>query len=161
MGKRGPAPKPTALKILEGNPGKQKLNANEPKPPKADSIKPPSWLMPDAKKEWKRLAPSLESMGVLTTADLKAFEGYCQAYARWKQAEEKISEIGTTFLTPNGYIQQTPYVSIAMQNMKMMQSFANEFGLTPASRSRINAAMDTKGRKEEEDPMEKLLSGRW
>jgi len=160
MGKRGPAPKPTALKILEGNPGKQKLNVNEPIPPKAESIKPPSWLMPDAKKEWKRLAPSLESMGVLTTADLKAFEGYCQAYARWKQAEEKISEIGTTFLTPNGYIQQTPYVSIAMQNMKMMQSFANEFGLTPASRSRINAAMDSKGKKDEEDPMELLLSGR-
>lgn len=28
----GPKPKPTAIKILEGNPGKRPLNLNEPKP---------------------------------------------------------------------------------------------------------------------------------
>ncbi len=32
MGQRGPAPKPTALRILEGNPGKRPLNASEPRP---------------------------------------------------------------------------------------------------------------------------------
>jgi phage terminase small subunit len=31
MGLRGPAPKPTAIKRLEGNPGKRKLNEMEPK----------------------------------------------------------------------------------------------------------------------------------
>ena len=50
MGRRGPAPKPTAIKILEGNPGKQKLNHNEPKPPTIIAIpKPPSRLLKDAK----------------------------------------------------------------------------------------------------------------
>jgi len=80
MATRGRKPKPTALKVLEGNPGKRPLNENEPVPPKG-SIKCPTWLLPEAKKEWKRLAPPLEAMGVLTIADISAFEGYCQAYS--------------------------------------------------------------------------------
>ena len=30
---RGRKPKPTALKLLEGNPGKRRINGTEPKPP--------------------------------------------------------------------------------------------------------------------------------
>ena len=46
MATRGRKPKPTALKVLEGNPGKRPLNENEPIPPKG-SIKCPSWLLPE------------------------------------------------------------------------------------------------------------------
>ena len=35
MAARGRKPKPTALKELEGNPGKRSLNPSEPKPPPA------------------------------------------------------------------------------------------------------------------------------
>ena len=35
MATRGRKPKPTALKVLEGNPGKRPLNDREPVPPKA------------------------------------------------------------------------------------------------------------------------------
>ena len=79
MAIRGRKPKPTALKLLEGNPGKRPINEHEPIPPKG-TVKCPTWLEPEAKKERKRLAPSLEAMGVLTQADLTAFAGYCQAY---------------------------------------------------------------------------------
>ena len=72
MATRGRKPKPTAMKELEGNPGKHPLNASEPKP-KKKAPACPKWLEPEAKKEWKRLAPSLEAMGVLTQADLTAF----------------------------------------------------------------------------------------
>lgn len=99
MATRGRKPKPTALKILEGNPGKRPLNENEPIPPKGN-IKCPTWLLPEAKKEWKRLAPSLEAMGVLTMADLTAFEGYCQAYARWKEAEAFITSTAPSSKRP-------------------------------------------------------------
>ena len=62
-------------------------------------------------------------MGVLTIVDITAFAGYCQAYARWKEAEEFISQHGSIFQTPSGYVQQVPQVSIAQQNLKIMQSF--------------------------------------
>lgn len=159
MAVRGRKPKPTALKALEGNPGKRPLNAHEPTPPKMD-IRCPTWLLPEAKKEWKRLAPSLEAMGVLTMADMTAFSGYCQAYARWKEAEEFITQHGSIFQTPSGYVQQVPQVSIAQQNLKIMQSFCTEFGLTPACRTRI-IANNGKGDTSSDDPMERLLKGAW
>ena len=156
---RGRKPKPTALKVLEGNPGRHSLNEYEPVPPKS-KIQCPKWLEAEAKKEWRRLAPSLEAMGVLTTVDISAFAGYCQAYARWKEAEEFITQHGSIFQTPSGYVQQVPQVSIAQQNLKIMQSFCSEFGLTPATRSRIIASGGMEG-KEADDPMESLLKGAW
>ena len=155
MATRGRKPTPTAIKELEGNPGKRKLNENEPKPKKkAPSC--PKWLEPEAKKEWKRLAPSLEAMGILTSVDITAFAGYCQAYARWKEAEEFITQHGTIVKTPSGYWQQVPQVSIAQTYLKIMNRFCEQFGLTPASRSRIVA--DTGG-KDTGDEMEDILNG--
>ena len=76
MAMAGRKPKPTALKVLEGDRGKGRrpINEHEPIPP-GGGVKCPSWLLPEAKKEWKRLAASLEAMGVLTMADLTAFAG--------------------------------------------------------------------------------------
>ena len=158
MATRGRKPKPTALKLLEGNPGKRPLNTSEPIPPQGE-VKCPSGLLPEAKKEWKRLAPAMESMGILTLADEKAFAGYCQAYARWKEAEEFITQHGSIFKTPSGYVQQVPQVSIAQQNLKIMQSFCSEFGLTPATRARIIAGGPDSGASD--DPMEAVLKGGW
>ena len=45
---RGRRPKPTALKKLEGNPGKRPLNELEPVPPVA-SLRCPNYLLPEAR----------------------------------------------------------------------------------------------------------------
>jgi P27 family predicted phage terminase small subunit len=153
MAQRGRKPKPTAMKVLEGNPGKRPLNENEPKPEKK-APKCPAWLEPEAKKEWKRMTKTLEAIGVLTQVDATAFAGYCQAYARWKEAEEFLSKHGTIFKTPSGYIQQVPQVSIAQTYLKIMKDFCSEFGLTPAARSRISVST-TEG--SNDDPMEDML----
>lgn len=149
----GRKPKPTNIKILEGNPGKRPLNEYEPKPLKK-APPCPKWLEPEAKKEWRRLAKTLEAMGVLTDADMAAFAGYCQAYARWKEAEERITDRGLVIRTPSGYPQQVPYISIAQQYLKLMQQFAEQFGLTPAARSRIIAGS---GESKAVDDMDALL----
>ncbi|KOA21155.1 phage terminase, small subunit [Clostridium homopropionicum DSM 5847] len=153
MAQRGRKPKPTAIKVLEGNPGKRPLNQNEPKPEKK-APKCPTWLETEAKKEWRRMSKTLEAIGVLTQVDASAFAGYCQAYARWKEAEEFLSKHGTIFKTPSGYIQQVPQVSIAQTYLKIMKDFCSEFGLTPAARSRI-AVSTIEG--SSEDPMEDIL----
>lgn len=152
MAERGRKPIPTAIKVLEGNPGKRPINANEPKPNKK-APRCPSWLEDEAKKEWKRLAKQMEQLGILTEIDMAAFAGYCQAYARWKEAEEFISKHGTIVKTPSGYWQQVPQVSIAQTYLKIMNRFCEQFGLTPSSRSRIVANDDDK----ESDEMELLL----
>ena len=50
MAQRGRKPKPTAVKMLEGNPGKRSLNTGEPKPEKK-APRCPAWLEDEAKKE--------------------------------------------------------------------------------------------------------------
>ena len=155
MATRGRKPTPTAIKELEGNPGKRKLNENEPKPERSAPACP-KWLDKEAKKEWKRLAAKMEQMGVLTDVDMAAFAGYCQSYARWKENEEFISKNGSLVRTPSGYWQQVPQVSMAQQYLKQMGRFAEQFGLTPASRSRIIA--DDNG-SSPLDELEKILGG--
>ena len=154
MATRGRKPTPTALKLLEGNPGKRPLNSREPSP--ARKAPPcPKWLDPEAKKEWKRLAKKMEAMVILTEADMAALVGYCQAYARWNEAEEFVAQHGSIAKTPSGYWQQVPQVSIAQTYLKIMERLACEFGLNPSSRSRI--AADTPHGPADE--MEDLLGG--
>ncbi|EHN13428.1 phage terminase small subunit P27 family [Clostridium sporogenes] len=152
MAQRGRKPKPTAIKIIEGNPGKRPLNKNEPKPQKK-APRCPGWLEDDAKKEWRRMAKQMEHLGTLTEIDMAAFAGYCQAYARWKEAEEFVTKHGAIVKTPSGYWQQVPQVSIAQTYLKIMNKFCEQFGLTPSSRSRII----TDSNENEDDKMELLL----
>lgn len=153
MAARGRKPIPTAVKMLEGNPGKRNLNVKEPQPAKK-APRCPVWLEDEAKKEWKRMAKQLEQLGILTDIDMAAFAGYCQAYARWKEAEEFITQHGTIVKTPSGYWQQVPQVSIAQTYLKIMNKFCEQFGLTPSARSRL--ATDV-GEDAGSDAMEILL----
>ena len=152
----GRKPKPTALKKLEGNPGKRKLNMKEPDP--GNRIPDcPLWLLPDAKEEWKRLSEKLNQMGVLTDVDRSAFAAYCQSYARWKEAQDHINSDGATYETENGMQRPNPWVAICNTEQRLMMQAASEFGLTPSARSRIMAT--TVNRKDDEDEMEALLGG--
>lgn len=155
MATRGRKPTPTAIKELEGNPGKRPLNEKEPKPAKkAPSC--PKWLEPEAKKEWRRLSKQLEQLGVLTELDMASFAAYCQAYARYKEAEEFITQHGSIVKTPSGYWQQVPQVAQAQTYSKIMLRLAEQFGLTPSARSRIIAGNGDNGAADE---MEELLGG--
>lgn len=163
MGKRGPAPKPTALKIIEGNPGKQKLDGTgEPKPRTAKKApSPPKRLLDEAKKEWKRLAPALINLGVLTEVDWSAFAELCQNYAYYIEVDKEIMTQGARAVyamqkTPSGYVQQHPILSLRRQYYETWRKGLADFGLTPASRARI--IVDQNAIKED-DPMEHLLKG--
>jgi len=154
MATRGTKPKPTALKTLEGNPGKRKINKNEPKP-NSKIPQCPDWLEPEAKAEWNRRGKQLLALGILTEVDEVAFAGYCQAYARWREAEEFISQHGCIVKTPSGYWQQVPQVAIANKSLMVVIRFCEQFGMTPSSRSRL--AVDARDGSEN-DMMEFILS---
>jgi phage terminase small subunit len=85
MGERGPAPKPTALVLLEGNPGKRPINHAEPKP-RLKTPCCPEHLDAEAKTEWKRLVRILRHMKLLTEADYISLANLCQAYSTMVKA---------------------------------------------------------------------------
>ena len=71
---RGRKPKPTALKLIEGNPGKRAINGQEPMPP-ASLPDCPQHLTTEARAEWQRLAEILNGIGLLTQVDRAAMAG--------------------------------------------------------------------------------------
>jgi P27 family predicted phage terminase small subunit len=155
MARMGRPPKPTNLKLLEGNPGKRPIPKGEPKPMPI-SPQCPVWLYPEAKAMWSHLMPELERIGLMTIVDGRAFEAACQNYATWVRCEKYLKKNGYTILAPSGYPVQRPEVTVGQKALKAFQSFCTEFGMTPASRSR----MDIKQRQVEEDPMDALLRRR-
>ena len=139
---RGRKPKPTRLKLIQGNPGKRPINGREPKPP-GSLPSCPAHLSPTAKTEWKRLARSLNRIGMLTEIDRAAMAAYCQAYGRWVEAERKLAETPALLKTPAGYVQASPWLGIANKQLELMAKFMAELGLTPSSRSRLAIQVPT------------------
>jgi P27 family predicted phage terminase small subunit len=153
MAKPGPKPQPTKLRLLRGNPGKRAVNKHEPKP-RAEAPEAPAFLKREALEEWRRLAPELERLGLLTIVDGAALAAYCQAYQRWIQAERKVNREGLVLDAKSRYAQAHPAMAIAQRSMQIMRAFMAEFGLTPASRSRLSIEKPP-----EADPFEDYLHG--
>jgi len=144
--------KPTALKILQGNPSQHALNKNEPVYETAN-LEPPSFLYGVGLEEWNDKAPLLAAKGVLTQADRAALSNYCVAYQELVEMTEKIKADGYFDTTSNGNVIQHAAVSIRHQAMDKVNKFLTEFGMTPASRTKIS--VDNPG--SNSDPFEKLI----
>lgn len=155
----GRKPKPTHLKLIQNNPGKRGLNANEPIA-EPTLMAPPSHLCDDAKEEWERISEQLYNMRILTSADRSALAAYCQAYGRWAKAERALSRMtkqdevnyGLLIKTTNGNAVQNPLVGIANKASADMVRYAAEFGMTPSARSRIDVEKASKN-----DPASKFF----
>jgi P27 family predicted phage terminase small subunit len=141
----GPAPKPTALKLIQGNAGKRPLNKREPKFAGAPTC--PSWLTKQAKAEWKRVVAELAALDMIRSVDSAALAAYCQSYARWRSAEEIVDAEGQTIQEPVtnnasdvvGYkVERHPATTIAKDALTQMLRAAALFGFDPSSRSHIH-----------------------
>ena len=151
--KRGPKPKPTKLKKLEGV-RTDRINEDEPEPGPG-KVTCPRFLSKGAKDEWQRIASELTRLGLLAPIDRAAFAAYCQSYGRWVQTERLLLEKGIIAKGSKGQVIASPLLWISTSASKMMLKFAVEFGLTPSSRSRLIAAEPP-----ERDPMDELLNTR-
>jgi P27 family predicted phage terminase small subunit len=157
----GPPPIPTALRRLQGNPGKRPLNDREPCPT-VQAPTCPKWLSKAAKAEWRRIVPELLSLGLVTELDRAALAAYCVAVAEleWATAElEKAGRIVTVAVyNRNGEVSghvQKPHPAVRLQRdaFARVKAFLAEFGLTPSSRSRLKTPQP----EPEADPMTDIL----
>ena len=142
MGKRGPRPQPTKLKILRGNPGKRPIKNSEPQP-SSDGIAMPSHLGPVAASRWAELLPMLQAVKVMTRADVEALARYCDTYEWWLATRAKLRADGDTYpiLNDGGqvkYIAQRPEVSIAHKLAQQLRQLEQDFGLNPSARTSLN-----------------------
>jgi P27 family predicted phage terminase small subunit len=133
---QGRKPKPTALKLLEGNPGKRAINRAEPKP-RVVLPKPPEHLSDEEKNKWNLTVRELHPLGLVTTIDKDALAMYCVIFMRWVKAEKMVRDKGEIIKTAAGNIIQNPYLSIANRALEQLNKLGAEFGMTPSSRSRV------------------------
>ena len=156
----GRRPKPSKLRELQGNAGHRKINKHEPNP-KAGVPDQPLWLRGEASAEWKRIVPGLKEHGILTKVDGQALAAYCAAWAQLVRAEAAIEEYGILIVTLEektgvSLLRVNPAVRVKSDALRHVRAFLTEFGLTPASRSRLQIKPDDG---KSQDPLEDLLSG--
>jgi P27 family predicted phage terminase small subunit len=156
---RGRRPKPNEIKRLSGNPGRRPLNAAEPQP--GGRARCPSHLSKDAKREWRRIAPELDRLGLLTMIDQAALAAYCSCWALTVEAEKEIRELGAVIIDEKGRALRNPAVNILRDMFAQMRLYEIEFGMTPSARSRIHvpAASEAKNPFAEFTAEAKELSG--
>lgn len=122
--------KPTAIRLLEGNPGKRPINHAEPTPPPID-LTCPAGLDAYGRQAWRRTAPLLADMGVLTQADADVLALYCDAYSQWRRSSAALRRLKPI---DDAYRRVAITVEKARDQMRLL---AGEFGMTPSSRVRI------------------------
>ena len=153
---KGRKPKPTNLKIIEGNPGQRKLNQSEPKP-KNKAPDCPLWLDEVAREEWNRLAPEMERIGLLTMVDGWIFANACQEYSDILKYRKVMAEEGATYTHTNvkgeKNVVTRPEAILLYKAQQMLKAYCAELGLTPSARGR----MQLPGEEETDNKMEQLL----
>lgn len=152
MGKRGPRPKPTAIKKLEGTYRKDRAPAAEMDPHKGIPARP-AYLSKLAAAEWDRVVPQLAELGVLTLVDGGVLEGYCSNYGIAVAMQLKADKTPIV-KTPFGP-KTNPAVGEARKAWALARQYAAELGLSPAARTRVSAPP----KPTEEDKTEAFLFG--
>lgn len=161
MGKRGPAPAPTTLKLVRGT-RPDRVNTAEPAPGELP-VAAPSWLTHGAFELWTRYAPDLQRQGVLKAWDCEAFAAWCDAVVRRAAAAQALDREGmvveASVFDRNGKCtgfryQKSEWWGIWKDANEVIARVGARFGLTPSDRSQLKVGDGTKAA-----PAERLLSG--
>jgi len=133
---RGRTPKPTAIKKLENNPGHRPLPENEPQPERQIPAMPRG-MGEEFKNFWKQIALQLDELNVLTALDGPALTIMAVHYANAKVAAKMLAKEGLQAEDENGALRKHPLNQVLRDNSTAFRQWAIQFGLTPASRARL------------------------
>lgn len=141
---RGRKPKPTALKLVTGNPGRRPVNKREAK---AKRVIPaaPEHMSAKAREVWGSLSTRLDRLGLLTELDALALELLCENYVEILELRDEIDTHGRTqdVKTENDtVVRARPQVGMLSDAERRFRAMMNEFGMTPSARSRVTATPD-------------------
>lgn len=163
MGQRGPKALPANVHMLRGNPSKKPLaSILDEFRPEVEIPSFPSWIWPEAKKEWKRLSVELERYGLVSKLDRAALVLYCQAWARMVWAEQMLTRAmkdaedkraaaeaagiewtggdGIMVKTAGGNFTYSHHWVVGKHAAAQVKSYLDLFGLSPSARSRVTTS---------------------
>lgn len=132
MGRRGPAPLPTSLKLLRTERQHRAARAAEPTPRPTRPVRPRD-LGPEASAVWRRVLRD-QAPGVITAADRDVLRCYCEAVAEYLEAVRLYAASGPLIRRGGTFI-PNPLHRIVRDTRDQVRFFGRELGLTPASRT--------------------------
>ena len=151
---RGFAPKPTAIRKMEGNPGHRPFNEREPRFP-VGVPEPPAGMSAAARKIWNGLAPAMAQAGVLRSVDGLAFAQLCEDQALLDTLRKGFNalarEIAKKARQEHKRLPGGPMVALSRstegrRTLSTIRELSaqlviqrREFGLTPSSSTRVES----------------------
>ena len=138
----GRKPKPTALKLIDGNPGKRPLNEYEPMPAKVYNPEPPEGFDKVHVAKWNEIAAKLAAVRILTELDLDALEMYVREWVNLQDAIVDIAERGRMIKSSKNALMWNPSWSQYKHSQAVCRAIMGDFGMNPSKRSGIVAASD-------------------
>ncbi|MCA1444705.1 phage terminase small subunit P27 family [Ensifer sp. IC4062] len=146
-GRSGRKPKPYAMKVAEGNPGKQKLTR--------DLVAQGEPVMPvdfddEQQALWREIVDSLPQQ-ILARADTAVLEIAVTGWMQFRKASRMVAKTGLLVASPNGPV-KNPLISVQLRSANLVLRAASELAMSPTSRARL-----TDPDAEPYDPIELLL----
>ena len=148
---RGRKPTPKAILSMRGSrirgPHKNEVDAEPGIPPA------PAWLCDQARAEWDRIVPMLESSKVMSPRHQQTLAAYCDSFADMVQADAELKANGTTLMDDKGRVSNHPAWMRKRDARNQMLKFASEFGLTASALARVSAVEQATDEDEEDRRM--------
>jgi P27 family predicted phage terminase small subunit len=124
------------LKFLRHNPGKRALNHGEPRPTlEAHSCL--YHLRAVAHAGWERVVTHLVASNMLTQLDRSVLGAYCDLFDCCVEAKKMMQKSGLVLNKMSSTLIHSSFVGIANKTLEQTRAYLIEFGMTPASRTRI------------------------
>ena len=134
--------KPSKLKLLQGTARKSRTNPNEPKP-SGILPTPPEHLSGGEAEKFMVLRGYIESMGIASIEDVDALANLASVLVEIEEDQVLLHSLGSPYYVPNpetGMIRAHPAVNRIQVGRQRAQALLGEFGLTPATRSKVSAS---------------------
>lgn len=136
MGRRGPAPTPTAVKVRNGETRPSRVNRMEPLPRHAVP-QMPRGMDTDAQRIWRRVIREMRGSGVIMAADADVLRIFCETMSRYVRSAELLA--GSPLLIKrDGELVKNPLAQIVRDNQDQVRLFARELGLSPSARAGLH-----------------------
>lgn len=153
MGRRGPPAKPASLHERDGT-YRDDRHGGGPGLGSGSVPRAPSGLSREANVAWRRLAPILADLGLLSDRFRDALALYCETWAEFWQHKKALTKEGYTIEAGNGTTIPHPRVGMKDRCQSQLVKLAREIGLTPAAATGLTLAPE----EVEGDPLDGMES---
>lgn len=135
---RGRPAKPTKLKVIQGTLRPDRIKKNELSPDLLATLPDaPEYFTPQMVEIWQTKGEQLIRNGILSDLDIDMFATYCTELAMYIKCHDDILLNGSMYTNKQGTQKVRPIVSQANMHLKAVMQLSSMFGMTPATRTRV------------------------